>query len=207
MALDRARPELGRVAAYVNEFTNPGLMIELVEIPKFDVNGTLVYPARQIALSMDAADDVAQFSHAPREMFEHPGSEAFREAVKSIYGAEMLKSCEKAIDWMDGLKAVAPNARVRSWRDSEGMYPALEASIKGKGKGRKFRRSSFARIVVDARGPAICMYRHRIKTYAPNSISAIEAAINPIPLGSGNHAYHISDGLLKALKEAYIEAN
>ena len=204
MALDRARPELGRVAAYVNEFTNPGLMIELVEIPKFDVNGTLVYPARQIALSMDAADDVAQFSHAPREMIEYPGSVAFKKAVEAIYGDDMLKSCEKAIDWMDGLKAVASNARVRSWTDSDGMHPALEAMIKGKGRGF---RSCLARIVVDARGPAICMYRHRIKTYAPNSISAIEAAINPIPLGSGNHAYHISDGLLKALKEAYIEAN
>ena len=202
MALDRARPELGRVASYVNEFTNPDLIIELVEIPKFDVNGTLVYPARQITLSMDAADDVAQFSHAPSELIEYPGSEAFKKAVEAIYGAEILKSCEKAIVWMDGLKSVASNARVRSWTDSEGMHPALEARIRGKGV-----RSSFARIVVDVRGPAICMYRHRFLKYAPNSIKDIEAAIEPIPLGSGNHAYDISDELLEALKEAYREAN
>ena len=204
MALDRARPELGRVAAYVNEFTNPGLMIELVEIPKFDVNGTLVYPARQIALSMDAADDVAQFNHAPREMIEHAGVEDFRKAVESIYGDEMLKGCEKAIDWMEKLEKVAPNSEVRSWTDSEGMHPALDARIKGKGRGS---RSCLARIVVDARGPAVCLYRHRFQRYAPNSISAIEAAINPIPLGSGNHAYRISDRLLEALGKAYKEAN
>ena len=204
MALDRARPELGRVAAYVNEFTNPDLIIELVEIPKFDVNGTLVYPARQIALSVDAADDDAQFSHAPREMIEHPGAQAFRKAVKSIYGDELLGKCENAIVWMEKLETVAPDAEVRSWTDSEGMHPALDARIKGKGRGF---RSCLARIVVDIRGPAICMYRHRFRKYAPNSIEDIEAAIKPIPLGSGNHAYDISDRLLNALTKAYEEAS
>ena len=202
MALDHARPELGRVAAYVNEFTTPDLMIDLVEIPKFDINGTLVYPARQITLSMDAADDVAQFSHVPRERIGDPGSGAFEKAVESIYGDEILERCEKAIVWMNGLKMVASNAQVRSWTDSDGMHPALEARIKGKGI-----RSSFARIVVYVRGPAICMYRHRFKIHAPNSIEDIEAAIKPFRLGKGNHVYDISDRLLKALGKAYEEAN
>jgi hypothetical protein len=42
---------------------------------------------------------------------------------------------------------------------------------------------------------------------APTSIERVESLIAPTPLGKGNTIYDVSDDLLAALYEAYVEAN
>ena len=45
------------------------------------------------------------------------------------------------------------------------------------------------------------------KHRAPRSIERVESLIAPIALGNGKTVYNVSDELLEALYDAYIEAN
>jgi hypothetical protein len=51
------------------------------------------------------------------------------------------------------------------------------------------------------------MWRSVFERRAPKSIERVESLIAPIPLGKGNSITDVSDDLLAALYDAYVEAN
>jgi hypothetical protein len=53
----------------------------------------------------------------------------------------------------------------------------------------------------------LSLWRSVFERRAPRSIERVEALIAPTPLGNGKTVYNVSDELLEALYDAYIEAN
>ncbi|MGH3933978.1 MAG: hypothetical protein ACRDS1_03170 [Pseudonocardiaceae bacterium] len=53
----------------------------------------------------------------------------------------------------------------------------------------------------------LSLWRSVFERRAPKSIELIESLITPTPLGQGNSIYDVSDDLLAALYDAYIEAH
>lgn len=53
----------------------------------------------------------------------------------------------------------------------------------------------------------ISLWRSVFERRAPQSIERVESLTAPIPLGQGKTVYDVSDDLLTALYEAYVEAN
>ena len=200
LALDGVRPRLERLVAYLDEFTTSDLAIDLVIIPKYDVNGTLVYQAQRIVPSMDAARNVA-LGGVPSQAgwTRSSGPEEFIKAVREIGGESLCERYEDVISWAMGLTCEIDIVRLYSRVHSGSFSPQLE--IKG-----GWKKLGPVLIIGEIQGPAVRMYRHRLQNSAPGSISEIENAISPVKLGIGNHVRRITDDVKHALKMAYMEA-
>ena len=200
LALDGVRPRLERLVAYCDEFTKSDLTIDLVIIPKYDINGTLVYPAQRVIPSMDAAQNIARnglSSQASWSRSKGPGE--FIKAVREIGGESLCERYEDIISWARGLTSEIENICLYSRIHSGSLSPQLEIK-------RRRRELGLVLIVGEIQGPAILMYRHRLRNRVPQSILEIDNAISPVKLSNGTHVRSISDDVKLALTKAYMEA-
>ena len=201
LALNRVYPTLERIIAYLDRFIGPEVKIDLVQIPKYAVNGgEVVYPKR-ISPSVDAAKNVARSAtgswHYVRD--DSPGADRFRELASEM-GEIHAQDFERVIDWaecdLDKLTRVGLTTRLNGTETT--LIPWIEV------EGGWIR---WLTIIADSQhGPRIRLWGQHFEKLAPESSQKLRDIIKPLNIGLGNYIGS-SDEILDALTETYKEAS
>ncbi len=196
-ALDEIPEELNRIVAYFNELTVHSLLIDLVTIRLYEVNGAIV------ALPQRASLDFSEIirSEAKRNTSSEPlvsrsnGSDAFRNSVQNVVGKDR-QTFDRLIEWAEELTAL-PKVQLLT---SVGPTQCTLAPQFIPGK------VGLVTIYNYKDQPSLYVYRTVFERLAPNSIEAIERLIAPDRIGQGTGISDITPEVLETLAEAYREA-
>jgi hypothetical protein len=194
LVLDSAPDELVRLVGYL-ETVSDKLVIDLVTVSAFDVNGTgILVPQR---VDPERVERVAAPKPASKQKGElTPGAGVFLEAIKSAPPAEQPKH-QRLATWAQGLERLA-NVNLVSYRGTRmvTLLPRIRPDNVG-----------LVSIWNDGGKSYLSVWRTVFERLALASIPAVEAALSPVLLGKGNSVVDISDELLDVLTAAYEEAD
>ena len=196
--LDAAPPELMALVSYLENVTNK-LVIDLVTVGAFDVNGTSVMlPQRVTPERHEAAVEQARRSPAAERT---PGCDVFLEGISAV-GKGDAGNLQRLVDWARGL---------------EGRGLARLETTRGKG-GRRFvllpllpaEDRALVTIWNDGRA-SLVFARSVFERKARASIRPVEELLSDqlgqeFGMGNGNTVWGISDELLDVLTKAYERA-
>ena len=201
LALNRVYPTLERIIAYLDRFIGPEVKIDLVQIPKYAVNGGEVVNPKRISPSVDAAKDVARSAtgnwHYVRD--DSPGIDRFRELASEMDSAR-AKDFERVIDWaecdLDKLTRVGLTTRLNGTETTLIPWIAVE--------GGWIR---WLTIIADRKeGPRIRLWGQHFDKLAPKSSEKLRGIIGDNNIRKGNYIEN-TDDILNALTETYKEAS
>ena len=199
LVLDAISSELERIIAYLDSVTLQTLTIDLITINVYEVNGV------QIALPQRVSPDISATA-APAAAPERrsatsrgvlsDGPDAFVESTAQATGKDR-EAFDQLIDWAKRLaqlpkvrlySRVGPGGRVR-------MLPHVAPE-----------NSGLITIWNDFGKPYISVWRSVFERLAPESLSRVEQAVTPSPLGQGTAVKDISEEVVAAITAAYREA-
>lgn len=193
LLLDDAPTELVRLVGYLESIA-PELVIDLVTVGSYEINGTRVVVPQRIDAERPAtaAEPVrkppAKQGHliSPHE-FEASIAEAPRESRAAL---------QRMYDWACRLEQKGL-IRLLAYRGATGRTTLLP-----------YVPDDEAGLITvwNDGGFWVSLWRSVFARRAPNSIEPIERLIAPTPLGAGNSIREVSDELLDALEAAYREA-
>jgi hypothetical protein len=193
LVLDDAPTELIRLVGYL-ESVAPELVIDLVTLSAYDVNGSQVLVPQRL--------DAERPDRAPASKPPSPTKQGYL-----ISPEEFETSIAEAREDQQ-----APLRRMYTWArnlEAEGLIRLLAY------RGSTGRTTLLPYVPSDEAGLItvwndgnfyISLWRSVLERHAPESIARIEQLIAPTPLGRGNTVKNVSDDLLTALTEAYREA-
>lgn len=203
LALDRATPDLGRMAAYLDAVTVETLAIDLITVEIHDVNGTLAASAQRV--SPDLSETAPTAAAAPRaarvrtKPIETEGADEFRAATEDVAGDDRAE-LDRLIAWAERVVSETPGAGLTS--ATGGAWPTLHILAHRDAGGE------LATLFYQTNGPRLFFKPSDFEGLAPDSIAPVERAANQRIAGSGgrNAPSPVPDAVLDALANAYKEA-
>lgn len=201
LVLDKAPDDLVRLVGYVEAVTS-GLSVDLVTLAAYKIGDRHVIvpqrvePERRQGREIEPAE--ASRAGRPRMGDIMPGVEPFRAQLTTV-----PNNCRPALErfaaWAQRL-ADERLAEVSTYFGKRGEVLLLPRLLP--------ERAGLVSLYQWTDNSAILsLWRSVFERRAPSSIERIESLIAPIPLGNGKTVYEVSDELLAALHDAYIEAN
>ena len=190
--LDDVPAELMTLVAYLEHVTDK-LMIDLVAVNSFDVNGTsVVLPQR---VTPERHEVTVQKKRRGKSGTLHPGSQRFEESI-SHAPPESRESLDRLLQWARSLEKrdlvrLATNEGKDARRFT--LLPRLVAENAG------------LVTIWNDRGAYIQFWRSVFEKKAPQFIDRIEE-LAKTRVGQGNTTRNISEQLLQTLTEAYEHA-
>ena len=184
---------LTTVVAYLEHITDK-LVIDLVAVGAFDVNGTSVMIPQRVTLERHGIVAEASGDTGPTAVY-HRGSDRFEESISKA-SQEHREGLLRLLVWARGLKC----RKFATLETSEGIG------------GRRFvlrpiprGESSCLVAIWNEGGSYLSFHRSVFERKAPAFIERVETLVG-FSLGHGNWIQDISDELLQVLTEAYEEA-
>ena len=191
--LDDVPQELMMLVAYLDNVAEK-LIIDLVAVGAFDVNGARIIIPQRVALERREAVEKQADPSEPGAQY-HSGSEKFEASIGNA-SKEHQDELRRLLNWARGLED-------RGW--------ARLATSEGKG-ARRFVLNPILRAedvvlvsIWNESGVSLSFYRSVFARKAPDFIERVEALVG-FPLGQGTSTWDISDDLLGILTEAYEHA-
>lgn len=193
LVLDEALPELVRLVGYL-ESVAPELVIDLVAVAQYDVNGSrLLVPQR-----LDA---------------ERPAPKVSPPLIKPVKQGHLIPPAE-FYGSIQNAPAAAQPALHRMWEwakslEQRGLVRLLAY------RGTTGRTTLLPYVPGDEAGLItvwndnnfyVSFWRSVFERHAPTAIEDVEAAVAPTRVGQGNTIKEVSDELLSALTAPYEEA-
>lgn len=198
LVLDEVSTELERIIAYLDSVTVPALIIDLIILRVYEVNGArIALPQRvtpDIAASISQATVGRTGPQAYRGEFTD-GTGVFRASIEGATG-ESRATFESLLEWVEGLAGL-PNLRIGTYKGAK-AYTILPRINPGE--------AGLVTVWNDHKKPYISLWRSVFERLAPNSIVRVEQAIAPLEIRQGNTVHDITERLLDALTAAYREA-
>jgi hypothetical protein len=201
LVLDQAPDDLVRLVGYVEAVTF-GLSIDLVTLAAYEIGDRRVIVPQRVEPERRHRQETepveANRPGRPRMGDLLPGVEPFRAQLGTV-PVDRRPVLERFAAWAQRL-ADERLAEVSTYFGKRGevlLLPRLLPERAG--------LVSLYRWTDDS--AVLSLWRSVFERRAPNSIERIEALIAPTPLGNGKTVYNVSDELLEALYDAYIEAN
>jgi hypothetical protein len=197
LVLDDAPVELIRLVGYL-ESVAPELVIDLVTLSAYDVNGS------QVLVPQRLDPDHTLPSATPLVSSKQTGSanqgylispEEFEASIGEAKDSEQ-PLLRRAFQWARALESEG-HIHLLAYRGATGRTTLLPY-VPGDEAGliTVWNDGNFS----------LSLWRSVFERHAPDSIGRIEKLIAPTPLGRGNAVKAISDELLAALTDAYREA-
>ena len=190
--LDAAPPELMTLVAYLEHVTDK-LVIDLVAVSAFDVNGTAVMIPQRV--TPERHEVVVEQTRRTESATLHQGSEVFEASIGEA-SEEHQSNLRRLLEWARGLEQKGL-VRLITMRGKDGRFtlrlhlPAKDAGLvtiwNDKGAYVSFTRTVFER------------------NQATDFIEPVEALIGS-RLGQGNWTQDVSDELLDVLTRAHEQA-
>jgi len=201
LVLDQAPDDLVRLVGYLEAVTS-GLSVDLVTVAAYKIGGhRVVVPQRvepERRQRQESESVETNQSGRPRLGDLMPGVESFRAQLATVPN-DRRPTLERFAAWAQRL---ADEGLAEVWtyfgkRGETVLRPWLLRERVG--------LVSLWRGTDDS--ASILVWRSVFERRAAKSIERVESLIAPASLGQGNSIYDVSDDLLAALYEAYIEAN
>jgi hypothetical protein len=195
LILDDAPTDLVRLVGYL-ETIAPELLIDLVTVTSYEVNGAKVVVPQRIDPESPAA---AQASALPTSASHPISPEEFESEIADAPSEDQLP-LRRLFSWARELESEG-TIRLFAYRGSSGLttlLPYLATEDAG-----------LITIWNDVRSDrrfSVSFWRSVFERRAPGSIERIERLIAPTTLGQGNTTRDASEELLDALASAYREA-
>lgn len=194
LVLDQVPQELVRLVGYLETMTR-GLVVDLVVVTSYDVDGRRVVVPQRVEPDAPVADEKGENAAAPTSKGEMvAGVEAFRDASGPVADVEAL---DRVVRWAVSLQQ-AGLAQVSTYIGDNGdvvLLPRLQPE--GVGLVSAYRYAN-GRVAVQ-------FWRSVFERRAPGEIAPVEAAAS-MTLGRGNKTSAIDDALLDRLTAAYRAA-
>lgn len=196
IVLDDAPGQLVRLMGYLETITTDRIVIDLVKVSAYEVNGAQILVTQRIDPARESEPDTEQSRHTGRYWRSLQGSARFREWVDGIDDAEQAAALLRVVDWADGLV--------------EERVCQVQSTVRRQGRMgltvRALNREYFAVLdtATESGDPRLWLRGPIIAEYAPDSLPAIQQASSQ-PLDKEGHANAITDELLDALADAYRE--
>ena len=197
LVLDEVSAELARVVAYLDAITVQALMIDLITLEVYEVNGA------QVALPQLVSPDLgANLTNAPPGRTRSSGTggvlsdgaNAFQSSIEGTSG-ETRAIFDELIELAERLAAL-PNVRIFSYSgDRHTLLPRVMPDNVG-----------LVTTWNDNQRPYISVWRSVFERLAPNSVESFEQVIAPSKFGQGNYVQNITKQVLDAVEMAYQEA-
>jgi hypothetical protein len=193
LVLDEAPADLVRLVGYL-EAVSGGLIIDLVAVSAYEIDGSRVIVPRRVEPSRehrDPADRGALRSLAPTQLVS--GSDDFRGSIDQA-PSEHRDTFERLCDWADALAADRV-ARLYTRHDPRGwtiLLPRLPDEDVGLVS------------IWNTGTPSLSLWRTVFERRAPSSLAVVERLIEPATMAQS--VRQIDDELLVALAAAYREA-
>ena len=198
LVLDDAPPELVRLVGYVESIA-PELAIDLVTVSAYEVNGTTalvpqrIDPERREPLVSATRPTATPQVGATRAYRISP--EEFEASIDDA-PEDQQPPLRRFYDWASDLERQGL-VRLFGWHGTTGRTSLLPYPPDHDGG---------LITIWNDHGFYISLWRSVFEKRAPNSIAAVEAAIAPVTIGTGNSIRMATDALLDALRAAYREA-
>lgn len=200
LVLDTAPQELVKLVGYLEAVTH-GLVIDLITVTSYDIAGKRIVvpqrvePERPTRAEAAPTESASTTQSRPGELVAGP--DGFRERVKSA-PANYLMVLEKLATWAERI-AAAGLAEVSTYYGKRAEVVLLPRLLP--------ERVGLVSLYCYADGkPAVQFWRSVFERKAPRSIAAVVEAAGITEIGQGTTAPVISDRLLDALYDAYLEA-
>lgn len=201
LVLDQAPDDLVRLVGYVEAVTS-GLSVDLVTLAAYQIGDRRVIVPQRVEPErrprQEAEPVEANRPGRPRMGDIMPGVEPFRSQLTTVPN-NRRPALERFAAWAQRL-ADERLAEVSTYFGKRGEV-VLRPHLLPK-------RSGLVSLYRWTDDSAIhSLWRSVFERRAPGSIERVESLISPILLGDGKTVYDVSDELLAALYDAYIEAN
>lgn len=194
--LDQAPPELVRLTAYLEAIAGE-IAIDLITVSAYDVNGAqVIVPQRAEPERQPLSAKLSTSVPAKREQgYVSSGFEVFEESV-SHSQPEHQVLLKRMLEWAKRLDAMGV---VKLSTYQRGRTTNLLPYLKDAGVG-------IVTVYNDA-SAYVTVYRRVLEKRAPQALARLEELI-PVPIKQGSTIpAPISEDILEALTEAYIEAS
>lgn len=193
--LDEVPPELSTLVAYLEGITTK-IVIDLVTVSAFEVNGTQVILPQRVSPERHAAVVEQRRTRQSGSGTLYPGSDEFE---ASIDGApeENRAELQRLMEWARGLEADG-TVRLQSYRGASDRYTLLPR-IQSENVG-------LVTIWNDGGQPSISLWRSVFERKAPDFVELVEDLISPDKIRQGNVVNYPSSDLLSTLAQAYERA-
>ncbi|MGH3811598.1 MAG: hypothetical protein ACRDUV_03950 [Pseudonocardiaceae bacterium] len=200
LVLDQAPQELVKLVGYLEAVTQ-GLVIDLVTVTSYDIDGRRVVVPQRVEPERPIRPDapVSETAVLPRSRQGElvAGVEAFRQRIVSA-PVDHRPVLETFVTWAERISE-AGLAEVSTYfgkRAEVVLNPRLLPE-----------RAALATLWCWTDGrPVVSLWRSVFERRAPGSIASVEAALGGAEIGQGTNAPAISNRLLDALFDAYVEA-
>ncbi|HEU0086448.1 MAG TPA: hypothetical protein VFQ77_02140 [Pseudonocardiaceae bacterium] len=201
LVLDQAPDDLVRLVGYLETVTS-GLSVDLVTVAAYEIGDRRVIVPQRVEPErrqrQEAEPVEANRPGRPRIGDLMPGVEPFRAQLATVPN-ERRPPLERFVAWAQRL-ADEGLAEVSTYFGKRGEVLLLPRLLP-----ERVGLVSLWRWTDDS--ALLSLWRSVFERRAPTSIERVESLIAPTPLGKGNTIYDVSDDLLAALYEAYVEAN
>jgi len=201
LVLDQAPDDLVRLVGYVEAITS-GLSVDLVTLAAYEIgNRRVIIPQRvepQRRQLQKTEPVETNRPGRPRMGDIMPGVEPFRSQLATV-PSNCRPALERFAAWAQRL-ADERLAEVSTYFGKRGEVMLLPRLLP--------ERAGLVSLCQWTDNSAmLSLWRSVFERRAPMSIERIESLIAPILLGNGKTVYDVSDELLEALYDAYIEAH
>ena len=202
LVLDQAPEELVRLIGYLEAVTD-GLLIDLIVITAFEVNGTQILVPQRIQpeeqRTVTAAPTPSSSSGytraVPAKGTLTPGADVFAESI-SRAEVEEQPALRRLYAWADSLEK-AGLTYLNTYQGVSNRWTLLPR-IPGDKAGLV--------TIYNDRGAYIAFNRSVFERRAPKSLPKVETIAAPTRVGQGTSTRAVSEELLEALTDAYREA-
>ncbi|MGH4001284.1 MAG: hypothetical protein ACRDTJ_27935, partial [Pseudonocardiaceae bacterium] len=198
---DQAPDDLVRLVGYLETVTS-GLSVDLVTVAAYEIGGQRVIVPQRVEPEhrprQEAEPVEASRPGRPRMGDLMPGVGPFCAQLATVPN-DRRPALERFAAWAQKL-ADEGLAEVYTYFGKRGEVILLPRLLP-----ERVGLVSLWRWTDDS--AVLSLWRSVFERRAPKSIELIESLITPTPLGQGNSIYDVSDDLLAALYEAYIEAH
>ena len=199
LVLDEVSAELERIVAYLDAITVHALTIDLITLNVYDVNDVQVALPQRVSPDRSAtppsATTVRAKSAGPTGVLTD-GSGKFRDSIADTTGKSQ-EVFDAMIAWAEAISSL-PKVRLFTFSGIDGKRSTLLPRILPDNAG-------LVTIWNDQQQPSLTVWRSVFDRLAPDSIEAVERAIE-IKIGQGNSVKAVTPEVLAALKAAYEEA-
>jgi hypothetical protein len=201
LVLDKAPDDLVRLVGYVEAVTS-GLSVDLVTLAAYQIGDQRVIVPQRVEPERRQRQEIepveANRPGRPRRGDIMPGVEPFRSQLATV-PANRRPALERFAAWAQRL-AGERLAEVSTYFGKRGEVMLLPRLLP--------ERAGLVSLGQWTDGSAfLSLWRSVFERRAPRSIERVESLIAPISLGNGKTVYDVTDDLLAALYDAYIEAN
>ena len=197
VVLDAAPRELVRLTGYLEAITTDRIVVDLVTVSAYEVNGAQILLPQRIDPERAAEPARLGTGHrTPSSGVLTEGSERFRESIHDVPDEEQAARLRRLADWGDAIGAEGL-CRPQSFEGTaETTNLLLRLPTENAGFAYASNSSGNARLY---------LYRSVIERHAPGMFDTIETAAET-KIGKGTRPKAITPALLDALTEAYREA-